>query len=350
MPSHSKIPATVITGFLGAGKTTLIRHLLQTANGRRLAMIINEFGDIGVDREVLRGCGDDACAEDDIVELANGCICCTVADDFLPTMSRLIDRADPPDHIIIETSGLALPKPLVRAFNWPDIRTRVTVDGVITVVDGAAVAEGRFTADPEALQAQRDADTSIDHDDPFEELFVDHLQCADMVILNKSDLLAENAEDRVTAEIGRQIRPRVKVVRATNGTIDASVLLGLDAAAEDDVENRYSCHDADEDHDHDDFTSFHVDLDPVASPDRLVAAIAPVIEAHDVLRLKGFVAVDGKPMRLVVQAVGQRVDHYFDRDWRADEPRRTRLVVIGQTGLDEAAIRDELQSALRPAA
>ena len=349
MHSHSKIPATVITGFLGAGKTTLIRHLLQTANGRRLAMIINEFGDIGVDREVLQGCGEDACAEDDIVELANGCLCCTVADDFLPTMSRLLDRADPPDHIIIETSGLALPKPLVRAFNWPDIRTRVTVDGVITVVDGSAVAEGRFTGDPEALQAQRDADASIDHDDPFEELFVDHLQCADMVILNKSDLLAGNDEGRVTEEIGRQIRPRVKIVRATHGTIDASVLLGLDAAAEDDVENRYSCHDADGEHDHDDFASFHVDLDPVTSPDRLVAAIAPVIEAHDVLRLKGFAAIDGKPMRLVVQAVGQRIDHYFDRDWRADEPRRTRLVVIGQAGIDEAGIRGELQAALQAA-
>ncbi|MEM7427452.1 MAG: GTP-binding protein, partial [Pseudomonadota bacterium] len=141
---QSKIPATVITGFLGAGKTTVIRNLLEKANGRRIALIINEFGDVGVDGEVLKGCGEETCREEDVVELANGCICCTVADDFIPTMSKLLDRSEPPDHIVIETSGLALPQPLVRAFNWPEIRSRVTVDGVVTVVDSAAVSEGHF--------------------------------------------------------------------------------------------------------------------------------------------------------------------------------------------------------------
>ncbi len=146
-----RIPVTVITGFLGAGKTSLIRHLLETANGRRLALIINEFGDLGVDGEILKGCGIESCGEDDIVELANGCLCCTVADDFVPAIEALIERPQPPDHIVIETSGLALPKPLVRAFNWPEIRTRVTVDGVIAVIDALAVSEGRFADDPEAV-------------------------------------------------------------------------------------------------------------------------------------------------------------------------------------------------------
>ena len=104
----SKIPATVITGFLGAGKTTLIRNLLATANGKRIALIINEFGDLGVDGDVLKGCGDETCTEDDIVELTNGCICCTVADDFIPTITQLMNRENRPDHIVIETSGLAL--------------------------------------------------------------------------------------------------------------------------------------------------------------------------------------------------------------------------------------------------
>ncbi len=187
--SNGKLPATVITGFLGAGKTSMVRHLLETANGKRLALIINEFGDLGVDGEVLKSCGIEGCAEDDVVELANGCICCTVADDFVPTMEALLARPEPPDHIVIETSGLALPKPLVKAFTWPEIRTRVTVDGVIAVIDGEAVAAGRFASDPEAVDAERRADQALDHDSPLEELFEDQLACADLVVLNKTDLL-----------------------------------------------------------------------------------------------------------------------------------------------------------------
>ena len=188
-----KIPATVITGFLGAGKTSLLRHLVANANGRRLALVINEFGELGVDREILLGCGVENCREDDVIELANGCICCTVAEDFLPTLERLLDRPDPPDHILIETSGLALPKPLVQAFAWPEVKARVTVDGVIAVVDAAAVAAGRFATDPAALAAQRAADPSVDHDNPLEEVFEDQLSAADLVVLNKTDLLSEEA-------------------------------------------------------------------------------------------------------------------------------------------------------------
>lgn len=333
-----KIPATVITGFLGAGKTTLIRHLLQTANGRRLALIINEFGDVGVDGDLLRSCGDATCREEDVVELANGCICCTVADDFVPTIEKLLARDEPPEHIVIETSGLALPKPLVKAFGWPEIRTRVTVDGVITVIDGAAVSEGRFVPDEEALAAQRAADEALDHDSPLEELFEDQLACADMVILNKTDLLDDDSLSAVSTDLAAQLRPGVKVVKARHGAIDAAVLLGLGAAAEDDLSARPSHHDAEEEHDHDDFESFHVDLGPVADPDALAARLKPVIEAHDILRLKGFAAVEGKPMRLVVQAVGSRIQHYYDRAWREDEARGTTLVVIGERGLDRAAI------------
>src|SRR5690554_1024677 len=154
----AKIPTTVITGFLGAGKTTLVRHLLAHAQGKRIALIINEFGDIGVDRDILAGCGDETCREEDMIELANGCICCTVADDFIPTMTALLNRADRPDHIVIETSGLALPQPLIAAFNWPEIKTQVTVDGVVTVIDAAAVAEGRFADDHDKVDGQRAAD------------------------------------------------------------------------------------------------------------------------------------------------------------------------------------------------
>ncbi|MEE8247549.1 MAG: cobalamin biosynthesis protein CobW [Alphaproteobacteria bacterium] len=337
--TNGKLPVTVITGFLGAGKTSMIRHLLATASGKRLALIINEFGDLGVDGEILKSCGVTGCTEDDVVELANGCICCTVAEDFVPTMEALLARPAPPDHIVIETSGLALPKPLVKAFNWPEIRTRVTVDGVISVIDGAAVAEGRFAADPAAVQAQREADAMLDHDSPLEELFEDQLACADVVVLNKADLLDEAALARGTEQIGARLRPSVRVLSAAHGAIDAGVLLGLGAAAEDDLDSRPSHHDGVDEHDHDDFVSFTVTFGEVRAPDELAARLKAAIAAHGILRIKGFVSVAGKDMRLVVQGVGPRLQHYYDRDWRAGEARASRLVVIGETGLDEAAIR-----------
>jgi cobalamin biosynthesis protein CobW len=335
----AKIPATVITGFLGAGKTSLIQHLLRNANGRRLALIINEFGEFGVDGEILKGCGIDTCREEDIVELANGCICCTVADDFLPTMETLLNRADPPDHIIIETSGLALPKPLVRAFNWPEVRTRVTVDGIIAVVDGPAAASGMFAEDPQAVAAQRRDDPSLDHDSPLEELFEDQINCADLVVLNKVDQLDDGARHRAEAAINNGHGRSVKILPAAFGAIDPAVLLGLGAAAEDDLAARPSHHDSEgSEHDHDDFESFSIAIDALASPQNLLDRLMPAIERHDILRVKGFLAVAGKDMRLVLQGVGRRLQHYYDRPWRANEARHGQLVVIGLKGLDRAAI------------
>ena len=185
--SLARVPCTIVTGFLGAGKTTLIRHVLANAQGRRLAVIVNEFGDVGIDGEILKGCGNDACPEENIVELANGCLCCTVADEFVPALDAILAR-EGVEHIVIETSGLALPKPLVQAFHWPAIKNRVTVDGVVVVVDGAALADGRVAADLDALAAQRAADTALAHDDPVEEVFEDQIACADLVVLNKRDL------------------------------------------------------------------------------------------------------------------------------------------------------------------
>jgi cobalamin biosynthesis protein CobW len=340
---NAKIPATVVTGFLGAGKTSLIQHLLRTANGKRLALIINEFGDIGVDGEILKGCQIQGCAEENIIELANGCICCTVADDFLPTMSALLDRASPPDHIVIETSGLALPKPLIKAFTWPEVRTRVTVDGVIAVVDGPAVAAGRFADDPAAVAARRSADESLDHDSPLAELFEDQLAAADIVVLNKSDQLDADSRARAERTIATELRRSVKIVPAIYGAIDAKILLGLGAAAEDDLAARPSHHDAEGgEHDHDDFESFHVELPELASPQPLLDRLSAAVAAHDILRVKGFLAVADKEMRLVLQGVGGRLQHYYDRAWAPGEARASRLVVIGLKGLDRAAIAAKL--------
>jgi cobalamin biosynthesis protein CobW len=333
-----KIPTTIVTGFLGAGKTTLIRHLLENAQGRRLALLINEFGDIGVDGEILRGCGVESCPEDNIIELANGCICCTVADDFVPAIETLLSRPQKPDHIVIETSGLALPKPLVKAFDWPSVRARLTVDGVVTVVDGAAVAAGRFAHDPTSLAAQRDADPALDHDNPLEEVFEDQLLCADMVVLNKTDLMSDAENQDVRRQIAAVLPSGVKIIATAEGRVDAEVLLGLDAAAEDDVAARKSHHDDEEDHDHDEFETFVVDVAPIADPERFAAKLAAIAARHDVLRMKGFFAVADKPMRLLVQGVGKRFRQQFDRPWKPGEARVGRLIVIGEAGIDRSAI------------
>jgi cobalamin biosynthesis protein CobW len=350
----AKIPATVVTGFLGAGKTTLIRHLLENAKGKRIALVINEFGDLGVDGGILKGCGIENCRDEDVVELSNGCICCTVADDFIPTMEKLLDRDEPVDHIVIETSGLALPQPLIRAFNWPGISTRVTVDGVVTVVDGKAVVEGRFAHDVAAVDAQRAADDGLDHETPLSELFEDQIAAADMIVVNKTDLLEPAEAEALAARLKAEAREGVQVVRATMGALPVEVLLGQGAAAEADMEARHEVHhhhdhdDEDDDHHdaahhhgHDEFESFVVTRPEVSDPKAFAAQVAEVIRAHDILRLKGFVAVAGKPMRLTLQAVGPRVDTHFDRPFGSD-PRETRLVVIGEAGLDRAAIEAAL--------
>ena len=340
--SLKRVPCTIVTGFLGSGKTTLIRHVLANANGRRLAVIVNEFGDVGIDGEILKGCGDAACPEENIVELANGCLCCTVADEFVPALDQILAREPQVEHIVIETSGLALPKPLVQAFHWPAIKSRVTVDGVVAVVDGAALANGQVAGDLEALSAQRAADTALDHDDPIEEVFEDQIACADLVVLNKRDLLDAPGIDKAVAAIEGALPRAVRIVTVAEGRVDPAALLGLGVGTEDDIENRRTRHDSELEHDHDDFESFVVSFPEFGDPAAIVARIAGLAATHNVLRMKGFAAVRGKPMRLLIQAVGPRVSHYYDRPWGPAETRQGNLVVIGLKGLDRDAIAKSL--------
>ncbi|MDO9638440.1 MAG: cobalamin biosynthesis protein CobW [Pseudotabrizicola sp.] len=335
----SKIPVTIITGFLGSGKTTLIRHLMANPQGRRLAILVNEFGTMGVDGDILKSCADESCPAENIVELANGCICCTVADDFIPTIETLMALPVRPDHILIETSGLALPKPLLKAFDWPAIRSRITVDGVIALADAEAVAAGRFAPDLAAVDAQRVADPSIDHETPLSEVFEDQILCADLILLSKADLAGAAGLAAARATIVAEMTRSVPMLPMTDGVIDPRVVLGLKAAAEDDLAARASHHDGEEDHEHDDFTSAIIDLPEVTDPDALSAAIARLAAEQRILRVKGYVAVAGKPLRLLVQAVGGRVRLQYDRPW-GDTPRASHLVVIAeQADIDLAAIR-----------
>ena len=343
----AKIPVTVITGFLGSGKTTLIRNLLQNNQGRRIAVLVNEFGELGIDGDLLRSC--EVCPEDEvapqsnIVELTNGCLCCTVQEEFLPTMLELLKRRDSLDCILIETSGLALPKPLIKAFRWHEIRNAATVDGVITIVDCEAVSSGTLASDLQAVEAQRQADPNLDHETPLQELFEDQLACADLVILNKTDLVSEDIQAQVKALVQRELSRSVKIV--SNGrsqALDSDLLLGFNAAVEDDLEARPSHHDFEEDHDHDDqIVSTHVVLDRAFDPSQLKAQLETLVQQQEIYRVKGFVAVPNKSMRLVMQGVGSRFEQFYDRPWQPKEARQTRLVFIGRD-LSHAAIESQL--------
>jgi cobalamin biosynthesis protein CobW len=329
MSDLAKLPVTVITGFLGAGKTTLVRHLIQNPQGKRLAVVVNEFGDVGVDGDILKSCAIPDCPAENIMELSNGCICCTVADDFIPTIEALMALEPRPDHILIETSGLALPKPLLKAFDWPDIRSKITVDGVIALADAEAVADGRFAPNVAAVDAQREADDSLDHETPLSEVFEDQISCADIILLTKTDLAGPDGIAKARAIIEAEAPRTLPIVEVAEGIIDPRVILGLEAAAEDDMDARPSHHDGHHDHEHDDFESIVVDIPEIKDPADLVTKIEAMAKEQNILRVKGYAAVEGKPMRLLVQAVGARVRQQYDQPWGANE-RRGRLVVIAE--------------------
>jgi len=335
-----KIPVTVISGFLGAGKTTLIRHLLQNNQGKRIAVLVNEFGEIGIDGDLLRSCQvcDDDEANSNIVELTNGCLCCTVQEEFYPTMQELLKRREQIDCLLIETSGLALPKPLIQAFRWPAIRNSATVDGVVTVVDCHALASGTLVADINAVESQREADPNLDHETPIEELFEDQLACADLVLLTKTDLVNETELAKIQAWLKQELHPGVKIVSTSKGKIDPELLLGFNAAVEDNLANRHSHHDHEEDHDHDDdINSIELVLNQAFEPEVLVKRLKDLLRSQEIYRIKGFINISDKPMRLVLQGVGNRFDTFYDRLWNENELRQTRLVLIGRE-LDEKVI------------
>lgn len=339
----AKIPVTVITGFLGSGKTTLIRHLLQNNQGRRIAVLVNEFGELGIDGELLKSCqcpGDEV--NGNIYELTNGCLCCTVQEEFLPTMQELLKRRSEIDCILIETSGLALPKPLIKAFRWQEIKAGATVDAVITVVDCSAVANGTFASNPELVEAQRQADDSLEHETPLQELFEDQLACADLVILNKTDLVNTQQKSQVEKTVKLELPRDVKIVESTLGSLDSEILLGWNAAVEENLDGRPSHHDDEEDHDHDDeITSTHVIFNQSFDPEILQSRLQSLVQLQDIYRIKGFVSVPNKAMRLVMQGVGTRFDKFYDRPWLSEEERQTKLVFIGRD-LDASKIKSAI--------
>ena len=341
-----KIPVTIITGFLGSGKTTIIRHLLQNNINYRIAVLVNEFGEIGVDGEILKNCQsceDNENPEDNIIELRNGCLCCTVQEEFYPSIEKLLERRESLDCIFIETSGLALPTPLIQAFNWPEIRNSATVDGVVTVVDCEALISGKFTNNLDYLIAQKEQNYSIEHETPIEELFQDQLACADLVLLTKCDLVGQKELSDIKNWLSSRLRNGVKVVSCYEGQINIDVLLGFNAFVEEHLDSRSHHHD-DEHHHHDDnINAITITLPGECEPKALIKILSKLVENYEIYRIKGFVHVVDKPMRLVLQGIGNSFNTFYDRFWNSDELKETKLVLIGYE-LEKEKINQELQS------
>lgn len=355
----NKIPATIVTGFLGSGKTTLLSNVIKQAAGKRIAVIVNEFGELDIDADLLRNCPLDCGEEgvpsssieqDGIYELANGCICCTVEEEFLPVMLELIERRDDIDHILIETSGLAIPKPLVQAFNWPEIKKHCTVDAVITVIDGPAVSQGRFAHNEQKVEAQRQADDSLDHDPSLKELLDDQLSAADLVVVSKSDLLSDAQKATVKKVVEHVVPDAVKTLYINQGEVQLDVLVGIESAAEERIDAVHNHHDHHHEHGHhhehahDHFDSYVIKLGE-ADGEQFQTILKELLATHDIFRAKGFAAIPNKPMRQVLQAVGERLDVHFDRLWASDETRETNLVVICKD-VEEQVLIDALSNAI----
>jgi len=334
-----KVPITIVTGFLGVGKTTLVHNMLKNAGGKKIAVLVNEFGEVDVDGQIINASADND-EEQNLIELPNGCICCTVQEEFLPTMMNLMERKEGIDHIVIETSGLSMPKPLVKAVNWPDLKPHVTIDSVITVVDAVGMATGEI-CNRERVQAQRLADDSLDHETPIEELFLDQLSCADLVLVSKTDLIKEEELKEINNIIGNKARTNTKIVPIQNGEVDNELLLGIEASAEDDLDNRPSIHEKHHEqgkhhHHNDDINTILKVYEETPDIKELVKEMTALVKDNEIYRIKGFVNIPGKPMRMVLQGVGERFDYYFDRKWRDNEERKTKLVIIGKELQEEA--------------
>jgi len=344
MSSLEKIPVTILTGFLGAGKTTLIRNLILKNKSKKLAVIINEFGDLGVDGEIVKQCSDETCPEENILELANGCICCTVADDFIPTMKSLLEGQYLPEHILIETSGLALPKPLLKAFEWPEIRSRLTVDSVLAVVDAEAVVNGIFAPQMSTELEEKQNQTYVEHETPLSEVFEDQINCSDVVLLTKPDLVKNISDARNI--IIKEMERNVPILEVQNGDIGADVILGVNAAAETDLDNRRSHHDGFDDHEHDDFDTFSITVPKILDVEKFKIVLETLIRKNDILRIKGFLRVESKPLNLLVQGVGKRLSVNFT-DTKIPVENTGNLVFIGEKGrIDQDVISAYLHSSL----
>ncbi|MEN2495131.1 MAG: hypothetical protein TECD_01049 [Hyphomicrobiaceae bacterium hypho_1] len=337
----TRTPVTIITGMLGAGKTTLINNLLAKISSEKIAIIINEFGNVGVDGTLLA-----ENKQEDIIELTSGCICCTVMDDLIPIMERLLTQESAPDHIIIETSGLTLPKPLVQALRWPQMRSRVVLNGVIVIVDVFTILDLLDAKEAAFFETRKQIKGSFKHYSSLYKIFKDQLSCADLIVLNKHELLLDSSIENIDQLIKSEKKPGVQLIKSVHGNIPSELIMSNSIGVKNNIGVNHMDHNHDT-HAHDEFKSVSVNIPSAINQQVVERVVAEVVKDYGILRVKGFAVIEGKSMRLIVQAVGPRVQTYFDCHWTDLEQKKGYLVLIGQKGLDRGAIASALHKALR---
>ena len=309
------VPATIVTGFLGAGKTTMLNHILKHPQGRRYALIINEVSDVGIDDQLIERC------DEEIVLLANGCICCTVRKDLVESIRRLLQRGGF-DYLLIETTGLASPGPIAETFlNIPALSPHVRLDGIVTMVD-LEHFEKHLSEVPVCRE---------------------QIALADFIVTNKTDLVDAASVARVD-QLLRRLNPRASVLRSAHAIVDPATIMDVAAFDVDKLED-LRAHTAHEDssHQHDLMQHVSLRLPGLFEAYRLQAFLQELSGRARVYRSKGILAIAGSRRRAVFHGVCGRFTIYWDRPWRADEIRESRLVFIGRD-LDEEEIRRRLQS------
>ncbi len=317
--AQAKVPVTLLTGYLGAGKTTLLNRILTYEHGKKVAVIVNEFGDVGIDHQLIIN------ADEEIFEMNNGCICCTVRGDLIRIIGNLMKRRDKFDHLVIETTGLADPAPVIQTFFMDeDVQAQTYLDSVVTVVDSKHV-EMHWEA--EEVQEQ--------------------IAFADVILLNKTDLVTPNDLDVLESRI-RSMNALTKIYRTRDSELDMDALLGiggfdLDRALEIDPEflNELA-------HEHDETVgSVAIVETGEVDDDKLNAWLGELLrdQGADIFRMKGILTIAGEDMRFVFQGVHMLFDGRADRPWEPGETRKNELVFIGRN-LDEAQLKKDFQRCL----
>jgi len=327
--AKGKVPCTILTGFLGSGKTTLLNYILQENHGKRIAVIENEFGEVGIDDALVQG--GSMAEEENIVEMNNGCICCTVRGDLIAGLKKLIKssfkKKQPLDGVLIETTGLADPAPVAQTFFADDfVQQNMCLDGILTLVDAKHITQHLDEEKPEGVENEA----------------VEQIAFADRILLNKCDLVDEKVLDEVEGRI-KAINANVPIKRTMNSKVDMSFILGIQAFNLDKIlEQEDGFLKDDTDHQHDNrVSSVGVDVAGEVDQEKLNQWIGWLLKEKgvDLFRSKGVLAVKGMSERFVFQAIHMLFANSQGNPWQADEERRCKMIFIGKN-LD----REELTS------
>jgi len=278
-----KIPVIVVSGFLGSGKTTFLRYLLKESN-KKFGLIINEFGDVGIDGDLIKSCDKCDKSEDDcVIELNNGCLCCTVQDDFVPSIKALLEFNPPIESIIIETSGLALPIPLIQALNWPEIRSSIYLDIVVGIVNGESMLNGSPINDLNKITKQYNETDKIDHNTSIDELFESQFEVSDIVLVSRSDILNDDQFDFVKNKIKGSLNSSVPVLKSKNGKIDLNYLFDFKFKKETYKDFLTEEHD----HNHVELISDSIKLNYFLEKNDFEKEMSKILDELNILRIKG---------------------------------------------------------------